>query len=92
MVEPGGFVCGSGAAGSEGADEDLGDDGADFAGGGGDAVGGGAVAGWEAWVGVSVLVRCFGGLVGWMGVYLHSPGTMKVVELGPKLKKNWAIT
>lgn len=49
VVEPGGFVGGSCAAGTEGADEDLGDDGADFAGGGGDAVGGGTVAGWEAW-------------------------------------------
>lgn len=48
VVEPGGLVGGSGAAGAEGPDEDLGDDGADFAGGGGDAVGGGAVAGWEA--------------------------------------------
>lgn len=50
VVEPGGLVGGSCAAGAEGTDEDLGDDGADFAGGGGDAVGGGAVAGWEAWV------------------------------------------
>jgi hypothetical protein len=25
-------------------------------------------------------------------VNVHSPGTMKVVELGPKLKKNWAMT
>lgn len=48
VVEPGALVGGSGAAGAERADEDLGDDGADFAGGGGDAVGGGAVAGWEA--------------------------------------------
>lgn len=62
VVEPGGFVGGCGAAGAEGADEDLGDDGADFAGGGGDAVGGGAVAGWEAWVGVLVLVRSVMGL------------------------------
>jgi hypothetical protein len=51
VVEPGAFVGGGCAAGSEGSDEDLGDDGADFAGGGGDAVGGGAVAGWEAWGG-----------------------------------------
>lgn len=48
VVEPGGLVLGGGAAGAEGSDEDLGDDGADFAGGGGDTVGGGAVAGWEA--------------------------------------------
>ena len=51
VVEPWGLVLGGGAAGAEGTDEDLGDDGADFAGGGGDTVGGGAVAGWEAWRG-----------------------------------------
>lgn len=31
VVEPGGLVGGCGAAGTEGADENLGDDGADFA-------------------------------------------------------------
>jgi hypothetical protein len=40
VVEPGALVCGSCAADAEGSDEDLGDDGADFAGGSGDAVGG----------------------------------------------------
>jgi hypothetical protein len=40
VVEPGAFVCGSRAADAEGSDEDLGDDGADFAGGGGDSMGG----------------------------------------------------
>jgi hypothetical protein len=48
VVEPRGLVLGGGAAGAEGSDEDLGDDGADFAGGGRDTVGGGAVAGREA--------------------------------------------
>lgn len=48
VVEPGALVGGSGAAGAEGSDEDLGDDGADLTGGGGDTVGGGAVAGGEA--------------------------------------------
>jgi hypothetical protein len=57
VVEPGGLVFGGGAAGAEGTDENLGDDGADFAGGGGDTVGGGAVAGWEAWVETLVLVH-----------------------------------
>lgn len=57
VVEPGGLVGRSGAAGAEGTDEDLGDDGADFAGGGGDTVGGGAVAGWEAWMGLLVLIH-----------------------------------
>jgi hypothetical protein len=38
--EPGALVGGGCAAGAEGPDEDLGDDGADFAGGGGDTVGG----------------------------------------------------
>jgi hypothetical protein len=60
VVEPGGLVFGGGAAGAEGTDEDLGDDGADFAGGGGDAVGGGAVAGWEAWVSLLALIRGVG--------------------------------
>lgn len=90
MVEPGGLVGGSCAAGAEGADKDLSDDGADFAGGGGDTVGSGAVAGWEAWVGVVSVGSWY--LVVLAGVCLHSPGTMKVVELGPKLKKNCAIT
>ena len=90
VVEPGRLVRGCGAAGAEGTDEDLGDDGADFAGGGGDTVGGGAVAGWEAWVGLLVSIHGIGDLVD--RVCLHSPGTMKVVELGPKLKKNWAST
>lgn len=85
VVEPRRLVFGGGAAGAEGSDEDLGDDGADFAGGGGDTVGGGAVAGWEAWVGLLALVRSAGLLDEFC---LHSPGTMKVVELGPKLKKN----
>ena len=58
VVEPGRLVGRSGAAGAEGTDEDLGDDGADFAGGSGDTVGGGAVAGREAWVGLSVLILC----------------------------------
>jgi hypothetical protein len=40
VVEPGALVGGGCAAGAEGPDEDLGDDGADFAGGGGDTVGG----------------------------------------------------
>ena len=57
MVEPWGLVLGGGAAGAEGTDEDLGDDGADFAGGSGDTVGGGAVAGWEAWVRLLVLIH-----------------------------------
>ena len=58
MVEPGRFILGGGAAGAEGSDEDLGDDGADFAGGGGDTVRGGAVAGGEAWVVMLVLFHC----------------------------------
>lgn len=49
VVEPRALVVGRRAAGAQGSDEDLGDDGADFAGGGGEAVGGGAVAGREAW-------------------------------------------
>jgi hypothetical protein len=57
VVEPGGLVLGGGAAGAEGSDEDLGDDGADFARGGGDTVGGGAVAGREALIGSLVLVH-----------------------------------
>jgi hypothetical protein len=48
VVEPRALVCGSCAADAEGSDENLGDDGANLAGGGGDAVGGRAVAGWEA--------------------------------------------
>jgi hypothetical protein len=87
VVEPGRLVGGSGAAGAEGADEDLGNDRADLAGGSGDTVGCRAVAGWEAWVGLSVLVH---NVIGQCSdeICLHSPGTMKVVELGPKLKKN----
>ncbi|KAH9822789.1 dnaJ homolog-like protein subfamily C member 21 [Teratosphaeria destructans] len=56
VVEPGGGrgggvgVAGLGA-GAEGAEDDLGDDGAELAGGGGEAVGGGAVAGGEALAG-----------------------------------------
>jgi hypothetical protein len=50
VVEPGAFIGRGGAAGAKGADEDLGDDGTDFAGGGGDSVGGRAVSGWEAWL------------------------------------------
>ena len=57
MVEPWGLVLGGGAAGAKGTDEDLSDDGADFAGGGGDTVRGGAVAGWEAWVRLLVLIH-----------------------------------
>lgn len=48
VVEPGRLVGRSGAAGAEGTDEDLGDDGADLAGGGGDTVGSRAVARGEA--------------------------------------------
>ena len=51
VVEPRGGVGGGGAADAEGTDEGLGDDGADFARGGGDAVRGGAVAGGEALAG-----------------------------------------
>lgn len=40
VVEPGALVGWSGAASAKGSDEDLGDNGADFSGGGGDAVGG----------------------------------------------------
>ena len=40
VVEPGALVGRRCASRTEGSDEDLGDDGADFAGGGGDAVGG----------------------------------------------------
>jgi hypothetical protein len=40
VVEPGAFVGRGCAAGAEGSDEDLGDDGADLAGGSGDTVGG----------------------------------------------------
>ena len=58
VVEPGRLVGRSGAAGAEGTDEDLGDDGADLAGGGGDTVGGGAVAGWETWIELLVLLHC----------------------------------
>ena len=58
VVEPGRLVLGGGAAGAEGTDEDLGDDGADLAGGGGDTVGGGAVAGWETWIELLVLLHC----------------------------------
>jgi uncharacterized membrane protein YgcG len=48
VVEPRALVRRCGATGTERADEDLGDDGADFAGGGGDTVGGGTVTCWEA--------------------------------------------
>jgi hypothetical protein len=48
VVEPRALVRGSGATSAERADEDLGDDGADLAGGGGDTVGGGTVTCWEA--------------------------------------------
>lgn len=48
VVEPGRLVLGSSTSGAQWTDEDLGDDGADFAGGGGDTVGGGTIAGWEA--------------------------------------------
>lgn len=50
MVEPGRLVGRSSTTGAQRTNEDLGDDGADLAGGGGDTVGGGTVAGWEAWV------------------------------------------
>ena len=60
VVEPGRLVLGGGAAGAEGTNEDLGDDGADFAGGGGYTVGSRAVAGWEAWVGLLVLLHSVG--------------------------------
>ena len=55
MIKPGGGFGAFGARGStdgsEGAEDGLGYDGADFARGGGYAVGGGSVAGWEtfAW-------------------------------------------
>jgi hypothetical protein len=48
VVEPRALVRSSGATGAERADKDLGDDGADLAGSGGDTVGGGTVASWEA--------------------------------------------
>ena len=52
VVEPGGGGGSGGrAALAEGAEDALGDDGADFAGCGADAVGGGAVAGGEAFAG-----------------------------------------
>ena len=51
VVEPGGSVVGGGATDAQRADEDLGDDGAHFAGGGRDAVRGGSVPGWEAFAG-----------------------------------------
>ena len=51
VVEPWGSVrCGC-TADAERADDDLGDDGADFAGSSGQTVRGGAVAGWEALAG-----------------------------------------
>ena len=86
VVEPGRFVGRSSTAGAEGADEDLGNDGAYLAGGSRDTVGGGAVAGWETWVGALVTIRSVRQFS--YGIYLHSPGTIKVVALGPKLKKN----
>lgn len=48
VVEPWGGVGLGGAASTEGSERSLSDDGADLAGGGGDTVAGGAVAGWEA--------------------------------------------
>ncbi len=52
VVEPGRGVGGCGrASGAEGPEDDLGDDGADFARGGREAVRGGAVAGREAFTG-----------------------------------------
>lgn len=55
MVEPGRGVgplgAGAGADGSQGAEDGLRDDGADFAGGGGEPVRGGAVAGGETFAG-----------------------------------------
>lgn len=60
VVEPGRLVLGGGAAGAEGTNEDLGDDGADFAGGGGYTVGSRAVAGWEAWLLLLVMIHIDG--------------------------------
>jgi len=60
VVEPGRLVLGGGAAGAEGTNEDLGDDGADFAGGGGYTVGSRAVAGWEAWLLLLVMINIDG--------------------------------
>jgi len=51
VVEPRGGVGGGGSLGTERADEDLGNDGADFAGGGGETVGGGTVTGRETFTG-----------------------------------------
>lgn len=51
MVEPRGRVGGGGSPGAEGADEDLGKDGSDLAGSGGETVRGGTVAGGEAFTG-----------------------------------------
>ncbi len=52
VVEPGrGGAAWGGAAGPKGAEDDLGDDGADFARGGGETVRGGAVTGREAFAG-----------------------------------------
>ena len=51
MVQPRAGVGGGGAAYAQGADDHLGDDGANLAGGGGQAVRGGAVAGGEALAG-----------------------------------------
>jgi hypothetical protein len=48
MVEPRALVRGGGTTRTERADEDLGDDGADLAGSGGDTVRGRTVTSWEA--------------------------------------------
>jgi hypothetical protein len=64
VVEPRALVRGGGATCAERADEDLGDDGADLAGGGRDAVGGGTVTCWETFTwhyesgGVWARVKC----------------------------------
>jgi hypothetical protein len=57
VVEPRALVGGSGAASAEGTNQDLGEDRADLAGCGGDTVGGGTVAGGEAWARLLVLIR-----------------------------------
>lgn len=52
VVQPRRWIVGRRVTfGSEGSEHDLGNDGADFAGCGGDTVGGGAVACWEAFAG-----------------------------------------